>query len=105
MQHSGRSSMVEHQPSKLSVAGSTPAARSNSGREILLRVEAPNFCAGAVFLVDKDSTFCIESAPILRKWVSGKTFQEAQTIFLRRGFRLSASFQFGVEFERRSLSI
>jgi hypothetical protein len=86
--------MVEHQPSKLDVAGSTPAARSNSGREILLRVEAPNFCAGAVYRFGEDSIDCIETAPILRRWLAGKSLAEAMKILGRKerdGWKVSYS--------------
>lgn len=85
MQNSGCSSAVEHQPSKLSVAGSSTAASSNPVREILLRVEAPNFCAGAVFPVGEDSIDCIQTAPILRKWVAGKSLAEAMKILQSKG--------------------
>lgn len=53
-------------------------------REILLRVEAPNFCAGAVFMDGEDAIDCIETAPILRKWVAGKTLAEALKILRRK---------------------
>lgn len=61
-------------------------------REILLRVEAPNFCAGAVYRIGKDSTDCIEVAPILRRWLAGKSLAEALKVLVRKerdGWRCS----------------
>lgn len=49
--------------------------------EVLVRVEAPHFCAG---LVAKDG-ICIDAAPILR-WTVGKTSKELAAYFARKGW-------------------
>lgn len=56
--------------------------------ERLLRVEAPHFVAGAVWVRHRDSWVCIEAAPILR-WMEVQTPAQTKAYLERKGWSYS----------------
>ena len=52
---------------------------------LLVRVQAPHFCAG---LITRDDV-CVEAAPILR-WALGKSRDELRALFSRKGWLVIA---------------
>lgn len=55
------------------------------GDERLLRVEAPHFVAGAVWVREGAGWRCVEVAPILR-WMVGKPAPEVGAYLKRKGW-------------------
>jgi hypothetical protein len=56
---------------------------SQAMAEALVQVRAPHFCAGLVVVGNR----CTEAAPILRKACLGKSRQQLQNYFIRRGWK------------------
>ena len=50
--------------------------------EYILRVVAPHYCAGAIFIDGK----CVKAAPII-KWMVGKPPQETKRYLLKKGYK------------------
>ena len=53
----------------------------------MVRVESPTFVAA--YVVDVESNRVVEAAPILRRWLMGRTVGEARRIVIQKGWRFS----------------
>lgn len=53
--------------------------------EALVRVVAPHFVAGAIFLPQNGQWTCTEAAPII-KWMIGKTDKEIKTYCTKKNW-------------------
>ncbi|MEK7486340.1 MAG: hypothetical protein AABZ60_18615 [Planctomycetota bacterium] len=52
--------------------------------ETLIQITSPFFCAGAVY---QDGKF-VEYAPILKKWVQGKSLGQVQSFCQKRNWKI-----------------